>query len=68
MIRSSPSIDQLSKVKSKSDQNLQRSTALSPDMIESQISMKRSLSGSKIARLLSFVPEVSINWFMQILT
>ncbi|KJH45716.1 PH domain protein [Dictyocaulus viviparus] len=53
IIKSSPSLDQLSRQKSKSDQNLSCT-----DEILDQISLKRSLSGSRLNQLNILVPEV----------
>lgn len=53
MVKSSPSLDQLSRQKSKSDQNL----SCTDDVLD-QIAMKRSLSGSRLNQMHFLVPEV----------
>ncbi|KAK6738958.1 hypothetical protein RB195_020820 [Necator americanus] len=54
MVKSSPSLDQLCRQKSKSDQNL----SCTDDVLD-QIAMKRSLSGSRLNQLHFLVPEVT---------
>ncbi|KIH63928.1 PH domain protein, partial [Ancylostoma duodenale] len=54
MVKSSPSLDQLSRQKSKSDQNLSCT-----DEVLDQIAMKRSLSGSRLNQMHFLVPEVT---------
>ncbi|RCN33924.1 PH domain protein [Ancylostoma caninum] len=54
MVKSSPSLDQMSRQKSKSDQNLSCT-----DEVLDQIAMKRSLSGSRLNQLHFLIPEVT---------
>ncbi|VDL74929.1 unnamed protein product [Nippostrongylus brasiliensis] len=53
MVKSSPSLDQLCRQKSKSDQNLSCT-----DEVLDQLALKRSLSGSRLNQLNLLVPEV----------
>lgn len=53
--KSSPSLEFLSKLKSKSNQNLM----LSPESNETDSGMRRSMSGSRISQMALLVPEVT---------
>lgn len=63
MIKSSPSLDQLSRQKSKSDQNL----SCTDDVLD-QLALKRSLSGTRLSHLNILVPEVGISVARQAIT
>ncbi|XGW09291.1 hypothetical protein V3C99_011530 [Haemonchus contortus] len=54
VVKASPSLDQLSRQKSKSDQNL----SCTDDVLD-HLAMKRSLSGSRLSQLNLLVPEVT---------
>lgn len=56
MVKSSPSFDVLNRQKSKSDQNL----SIADDVLDS-LTLKRSLSGSRLNQLNLLVPEVSLS-------